>query len=675
VDSSKSYESWKGIKIKGSFYYLYQSIPNQSPTHYRLQLPDEQTLRQMAKSGKRAAPTEGVKREIERAKTTEFARFMPQYAEFKPEQQTALAKAAAVVAAITEYIVANTVPLNKGWFWEELQRIFEADPVRYVPTNNRRLKDKFSEILRGGDVPTDSANVSDAPKSITQAVYLPRQHNTNAVRYDDPQVLGWLLQLRKLGRNQSNATIIRDVRELCIFHEKKVPSDGWFSAELADWQTKLLTKERHGDGVHGQRFRSPIRVETPDYVGDAWEVDGTRINLLSWKESETVVKDGQPKTVTREKHLFAVVLFEVRSQYPLGWAFGLNEDHKMYQEALEMAVETAGYLPYELVYDRFPGHDSEGWQTTKRRLIQAGVKVTMTSNAEGKPHIERWISTLQACFMDRSPFYYGEGVKSRRSYAHRETAWLSKRKKDAHRDGWSAAKAIQETERIFEAFSTTPFSEWSKKYKAIKRSPKAVHDDSLKPNGIVPPAHQTALIVGESKRLQVYGNGLLQTIIDGRDYQFDIADEQVWLTHPSVLMVFYPDDLQKVWVFEVETERYLGEAFLVEKAKRYGPDADLSTLGKRRSEVNRRENVVKERFAAKVATVTEDFVEDTFLLIGKVGKHDAEANETAFLNTQYAVLNTPDATDEQFIETEDKTTVSPPESKGFDPKAWARNQY
>ncbi len=60
-----------------------------------------------------------------------------------------------------------------------------------------------------------------------------------------------------------------------------------------------------------------------------------------------------------------------------------------------MAVETAGHLPYELAYDRFPGHNTTEWELLFERMKTIGVKLTKTHKATGKAAVERFFGTLQ----------------------------------------------------------------------------------------------------------------------------------------------------------------------------------------------------------------------------------------------------------------------------------------
>ena len=83
----------------------------------------------------------------------------------------------------------------------------------------------------------------------------------------------------------------------------------------------------------------------------------------------------------------------------LGWEYCYTESEQVINNAIAMAVRTAGHLPYELRYDRFPGHTTEAWANTKNNLQRAGVIMTQTSVAEGKAHIERWWGVMQSIIM------------------------------------------------------------------------------------------------------------------------------------------------------------------------------------------------------------------------------------------------------------------------------------
>ena len=54
-----------------------------------------------------------------------------------------------------------------------------------------------------------------------------------------------------------------------------------------------------------------------------------------------------------------------------------------------MAVENTGYLPYELITDRFPGHNTDEVKRLITHFKMLGVKVSITHKPTGKPHVER----------------------------------------------------------------------------------------------------------------------------------------------------------------------------------------------------------------------------------------------------------------------------------------------
>ena len=97
-------------------------------------------------------------------------------------------------------------------------------------------------------------------------------------------------------------------------------------------------------------------------------MDGTRINFIPHKSA-----DG------KEKSLMIIAVRDVHSGDIVGFHLDTKEDRYGYIHALNMAVRNTGHLPYELVHDRFPGHNTDEWTLITKRMKREGVIMTVTS--------------------------------------------------------------------------------------------------------------------------------------------------------------------------------------------------------------------------------------------------------------------------------------------------------
>lgn len=610
--------SWRFSKQNGTFYYDYSFIPDKSPQNYRSKLPQEADLRELRKneSIKAQVDTKDLENVVETALKSDYIAYMPLYSGLSKAKE--LAQAASIMQSCLGYIEDSEIDIKKNAFFILLAEILTQKDVKYLPQNHRRLKQKFIELVGGANNVTDD---SEAITDVTEIIKMPRLGNSNAQKITDEEIKAWAMILRAKPQNYTNAHIIRQVQLMCQMHEKTTPSESWFAKLFASHETKSLTASgRFGNSRHGQRYRAYNPIERPLFAGDCWEMDGSRIQLISWKEKD------ESTGKFKEKFLYVVVVRDVFSRAVLGYCFCLNESAHVYTMALKMAVQSTGYLPYELVTDKFPGHKTEEWKTVVDRINKLGTKVTVGYSAEAKASTERWFGTLQTVFFQSSPYYYGEGIKSSRAFAHREADMLLKLKQTAHKEGWNFDASVKDAEDCFNAYNTTALSYYSKKYAKIEQSPLELHEKSEK-SGTMISQWQTAYALMLQKKVQVR-NMMLKTQIEGAEYMYDIPPSVVD-KFESVLISYDLENLDKVWLFCPQTEKYLGEGTTKALVKRYGKDANYSGLqeGKARAKqiAETRKDKLKE-FSEKV-----DINEVNLLLAGKLPKAEVEAEETKLL--------------------------------------------
>jgi hypothetical protein len=60
----------------------------------------------------------------------------------------------------------------------------------------------------------------------------------------------------------------------------------------------------------------------------------------------------------KDKFLMVVAIRDVHSGDILGYSFDHSENRRVYENAMAMAVQKQVILPYEIVTDRFPGHNT-----------------------------------------------------------------------------------------------------------------------------------------------------------------------------------------------------------------------------------------------------------------------------------------------------------------------------
>lgn len=602
--------AWRFARIKGKFYYCYNNIPDVAPTFYKSRLPRPEHLEQLVKMAGKSDRLEQLERLVRERLEGVAVGYLPHYYGYKLDQTQRLAKAAAAVQLCIEMGEAEGLLSNRSEAWfRDFAEVVKRLDLDYLPTHWRRLRDKVRAAMES---------------SVPDAVTLPREGNQHARKFDDLEIESWVIQMRGMGQNFTSAFILRKVQQMCLLTGKPVPSDSWLAQALAAPETKFLTSAgRYGErGRQGQIYKLYTPVANALFANDAWQVDATRVNFLPWKG-----EDG------REVYLYMTVVRDVHSGAVLGWHFDVSESRYTYISALRMACQVAGALPYELVVDRFPGHNTEEWQLIQRRMeLVAGVKVSYKHTATGKAQLERWFETLQSVFFNESEWYYGEGIQSRRQAAHRSAEYLKLARRTAVQTGWNQDAATAEAQRCIMAYNDTALNTYSRKHRDLPESPRQLYETSRKPHSRTVDAAQRALLFGLMKRVTIR-NGLIRTEIARAEYLYEVNDYATLKAHRTVLLAYELENLETAWLYEDNPERALNPALLapvqsLERVQVYGPQADYKALGRQQG----RQNRLNEQRQNDLAQVRAAGSEVTLLLQGMSTKDEAERAESAWLS-------------------------------------------
>lgn len=601
--------AWRFSRRHGKFYYAYKNIPNQKPTYYQAGLGDPETLMELAQKAVKSDRLEELEILVKERIEETAEGYWQYYLGYNGDQMQRLARACAALDVCIEIgRERGLIGCRSAAWYQDYGAVLDRLQINYLPSNWRRLKEKVEAVLTGG-------------QAAHEVVVLPRGGNQNARKFDDTEIESWVIQMRGMSQNFTSAMITRKVRQMCDLTGKPIPSESWLAGLLAAPATKFLTADgRFGErGRLGQVYKGYTPMRNALFAGDAWQADGTRVNFLPWKDANGY-----------DEFLYIVVIRDVHSGAILGASFG-KENRWAYLSALGMAVKLTGYLPYELILDRFPGHNTDEWRTVENRMKAVGSRVSYKHTATGKAQLERWFETLQSVFFQTSPFYYGEGIQSKRPAAHRSAEYLSEAKKVARREAWGYDPAVREALRCIAEYNETALNTYSRKHSAIAESPLQLHDKSAKPHVRTISDWQRVMLFGLMKRVTIR-NQMIRTEIQGTEYLYQIADYEILKHHKQVLLAYHFDDLSKVYLFvdgdeNAPNPKCLGAVDILERVQVYGPDADMKALGrdtKRRNDINNRR---KEDLAAIKGAGSEV----NLMLAGMGRKSEAEAAESGYL--------------------------------------------
>jgi hypothetical protein len=319
----------------------------------------------------------------------------------------------------------------------------------------------------------------------------------------------------------------------------------------------------------------------------------------------------------------------------IGWHFDLKEDRWAVFNALKMAIKETGYLPYEIAFDRFPGHNTPEMQHYLAGIRQLGTKVTFVHEAQGKAGLERWFGTLQTVFMQDSRYYYGQGIQSRRNYAHRSTEYLKLLRRDARAEGFSFDDAVAEATRIIEAYRNTALCAYSRKHSTVKLSPSQLFEHSEKPNVRHLEEHEMWWLCGLRIELPFHGAGLIKKEIQKIPFYYRTKDYGIISRHQRVLVCYDTEDLSQVLLYATgdgPLNQFLGRAYAEEEAQAFGPDAQWGEISRRKALIKEFEGYREQELEYRQA-VGSDII--AVLSPAIVKKVDAERAETVVLSSRW----------------------------------------
>jgi len=570
-----------GVARRGE--YIYNTFPEPYATMLRQHHWGGLEYHEYAAVAERTSSTQvitGLEAGIVEVLEGGYAPFLPAYRDSAPTMEHArkLAQGAGVLDLICRWLKGQGAGPKKLALLDTAAALILKLEVPYLPTNGRRLQEKVKLCWEGAAADT--------------VVKLPRQGNLNAaVHKADEEIEAWALVLRADGSNVSNNQIIRHIQKMCRLEGKKEPSEGWFKQLFARPETKSLTVDRYTAGSrHAAAYVPHLKIRRALHAGDCWQMDGTRMNMIPHKAGAV----GKKVAGREYQYPYVVGCMDVHSGVFLGVHLDYTEDRWAYMSALKMAIEQAGYLPYELVLDRFPGHNTPEWQRVQATLEALGVKVTYAKSAQGKAQIERQFGVLQDVFLSQSAYAYGQGIRSSRANAHRNEAYINALTKKAKAAGdWDFVAAVAESGAVFELYHTTPINTY-RKLLPVPESPMELHEQSEKPAVRLVDGRGMAELFG-TERQAMLRSGYVTVQVDNEPVALRADNRGQYVAVPDAatlqrqysgvsLRVVVAEDKTCGWVYDPATGRCLALLPRDGGVLVHGPQAEVGRLTVARNE-------------------------------------------------------------------------------------------
>lgn len=601
-DSGKG---WRWAKMDAGFYYDLSRIPNRAPQNYRELFGDASELIKNYEAFLNNTQTSDFENQFKRHLNRVYRTYLEFYRDANEVQRPALAKACAVIDFILEN--KDDYPGTKNKLYKDLEPVLKKLDLQYIPHHYLRLKEKIDELFA-----IESLSIPDIIK-------LPRTGNANSMVFDDPELVSWGLQLRSMPQNYSNDFIVRKIEDMCEIIGKRVPSRRWFGKNIFELPaTKFLTSKRYGSSRKSHIHKSYIPGENALFAGDCWEIDATRVNITS--HTVEIENEETGKKTKADKFLMVVAIRDNHSGDIIGYSFDHSENRRVYTDAIAMAVKKTGYLPYEIITDRFPGHNTPEVMELFERMEALGVKIEITHTANGKAGVERFFRTLQQITMPDSDYFYGDGIQSRGLSAFRSPEYIAQITKESKKAGFDMYKAVEESTFILESFRDTLFSKYSRKHSKLNKSPRQLHNESEKPHIIEVSEATISMLFGLKKTIQIRNNGQIATEIYGvkMDYFISPAYYDIIKNYhtESVVLSYDIENLDVVFLWEPHGHllKSLCEAEYFVPAKTKGPNKNLQQIGVAKA----REKAINELKYNDLQTA----IGEENLLLGIHGKKD-----------------------------------------------------
>lgn len=565
----------------------------------------------------------GIEGKLKEACEFGFNQYMGQYRNLKTEdtrkkkrQQTCLARAAACLVVIKDHFDQTGQAYNKikafepacAWLEKNEREFF---PLKYLPTNPRKLSEKLRAY-------------AEDLTPLNEVINLPRSGNENRKGESHTFAQGAVARLAIEGKNTTDASIIRKVQFACLKKGIKAPSESTVRRHIAETMSKTALKRYGVENKASARFRTSTPLAHAMNAGDCWEMDGTRVQIQPYNESGQLL------------YLYVVGVRDVYSGMFLGWSFGLSESELMYREALKMAVTIAGYLPFELRHDKFPGHNTPEMEALLTEINQRGTKLTKTSSAQGKAKIERAFGTLQSVFeMDRKE-WVGQGIKSSRQYNRPTQEYLSKVHKQLKSEGfdWEAAWRVEND--VIMLYNNTPLSLYSRKFKTITQSPAEMHEtDTDKPHVFTQEVYEIAELFWASKKIAISNAGQIKITKNRTEYTYNLRTVEyadILRSYHEVIVRYEASSMEEIMIFCPTSGNLLGTVKTFEPIQMYGPNAEYARLAEYKTKSKEVQTILKNDLNDILDQCTDDVLS---LSLGAMISKDQQAAAETSVQARY----------------------------------------
>lgn len=280
---------------------------------------------------------------------------------------------------------------DKMMIWDKIAKAVENLPKHTyphtLPTNHRRLKDKFKQYLNEGyEVfihksfgSKNAEKLNDDAKSFVFARWCDRVKRV--ANYNQ------LLREYNQEATQQGWKMLKSEQSLINFLTDPKVESVWYGIRFGDQKAK-------------EKYSFQFATIMPTMRDSLWYSDGTKLNFYYRDEN------GKPQTMQ---------VYEVMDAYSevfLGYHISKTEDYRAQYQAYKMAIKISGHRPYQISFDNQGGHKKLESGNFLNKIAHLAIK-TQPYNGKSKT-IESAFGRFQQQYLKQHWFFTGQNITAKK---------------------------------------------------------------------------------------------------------------------------------------------------------------------------------------------------------------------------------------------------------------------
>lgn len=417
--------------------------------------------------------------------------------------------------------LGNTTPVNWNGIWETSEQL-KADFGHTLPASKESLRRKLDEYIKEGfecliskklgnsntlKIPEEGGKLMIALRRSKVPIYSESQifeeYNRRAVK------MGWKLL-------QSPNTVKQ------YLHRPEIEPKWWAAV--------------YGELAAKQKFDRKHKTLMPECRDALWYGDGTKLNLY-FKGHD---RNGKPAKMT-------AMVYEVVDAYSemlLGFSIGPVENTDLQRRAFRMAIERAGYKPFEIVTDNQGGQKKNSARDFMKRICR--VSRTTAPHTPQAKSIEQIFGRFQKQVLHKDWRFTGQNITA--------TSIDSRANSEFIEDNYDGLFTFQELCAAYAEYR----EQWNDmKHPRLKKSRREVYFSSInKETERVLDYDMVDCFWRQTELPSEFTNSGITIQVDKRSYTYEVFDDEGmpdmrWRSENTGRQFFVkydPDDMSQVWL-------------------------------------------------------------------------------------------------------------------------------